>query len=85
MRITRKQTDNPRSRRKVRYSITELTAAEFESICNALGLVKETDQTAAALYKSFSELASAADEAETVKASVELDDKVERLKRLIDD
>lgn len=84
MRLTRKQINKPHKER-VRYSITELTAAEFESICNALGLVKETDQTAAALYKSFSGLASAPDSAEVAAATEDLTTEIERLKRILDD
>lgn len=81
MRVTRKTNTKP-SRTKERWSLTELTPAEFETIRQALELMPE-NVTAAAMLKTFTDLESAPDFDE--KRSAELAADFERLERMLKD
>ena len=85
MRVTKKETTKPTGK-KTRYSITELTAAEFDALCRALGLLKEEpeEEEAAKLWQALNGIASGADLPELPKLELQRAD-LERLKRVIDD
>ena len=69
MRVTRKTNTKP-SRTKERWSLTELTPAEFETIRQALELLPE-NETAAAMLKTFTDLENAPDFDEKHSAELE--------------
>lgn len=86
MRVSKKETTKPTGK-KTRYSITELTAAEFDAICRALGLLKEEpeQQEAAKLWEALSSIADGAERPELPKLDNLKRADLERLKRVIDD
>lgn len=83
MRVTKKETTKPTGK-KTRYSITELTAAEFDTLCRALGLLKEAPEEteAAKLLQAFSGMTDSPELPELTDGQRA---DLERLKRIIDD
>lgn len=69
MRVTRKTNSKP-TRTKERWSLTELTPAEFATVRRALELLPE-DATAAAMLKTFADLETAPDFDEKHSAELE--------------
>lgn len=55
MKVTRKETTNPRARKKIKYDLTGLTAEEYSAIIRGLTLLKE-DAEAARLLKLLEDL-----------------------------
>lgn len=55
MKATKKETNNPRARKKVKYDLTGLTAEEYSAIISGLKLLKE-DAEAAKLLKLLEDL-----------------------------
>mgnify|MGYP004442951577 CR=1 FL=1 len=55
MQVSRRETDNPRSRRPITYNLNGLTVEEFNTVRKSLELLKE-DQTAAELLERLNSI-----------------------------